>query len=258
MGYFDRRAELRGKAQAHTKKMEEKFEREIAAAIANTKIVEDGERLILSRPFVGTQIEVVDKDTVSAIFESTDTNDSVAILNFASFKNPGGMFFEGSSAQEESLCHESFLYNVLREFQETYYVPNRKLLNKSLYCNRALVSDKIIFERNGCQRRSSVITCAAPNKAAAQKYCNVPDSVVDAAMESRIQFIFKIAASRKYNTLILGAYGCGVFGNSAYTVAGIFAKYARLYQGVFKKIIFAVPNKDGLHFKAFAKVFEAV
>ena len=39
----------------------------------------------------------------------------IAVLNFASFKNPGGMFYNGSSAQEESLCHESFLYNVLKK-----------------------------------------------------------------------------------------------------------------------------------------------
>ena len=40
------------------------------------------------------------------------------LLNFASFKNPGGMFLKGSPAQEEALCHNSILYPILDSFKE--------------------------------------------------------------------------------------------------------------------------------------------
>lgn len=40
-----------------------------------------------------------------------------AILNYASYKSPGGFFLEGSPAQEEALCHES----ILLAFDGTYY-----------------------------------------------------------------------------------------------------------------------------------------
>ena len=36
-------------------------------------------------------------------------NGRTAILNYASYKSPGGFFLEGSPAQEEALCHESIL-----------------------------------------------------------------------------------------------------------------------------------------------------
>ena len=85
-------------------------------------------------------------DTVSAIFQYTSEQDGkIAALNFASYKHPGGMFIKGSSAQEESLCHASFLYNVLKEFEDSYYKENRKNLNRSLYTNKALYSPNIKF-----------------------------------------------------------------------------------------------------------------
>ena len=54
---------------------------------------------------------------------------------------------EGSSAQEESLCHESFLYNVLSRYKE-YYHANTYCKNRNLYSDRALYSPDIIFEHN--------------------------------------------------------------------------------------------------------------
>lgn len=56
-------------------------------------------------------VEVSTLDTVSAIFHFTNGKNKVAALNFASYKHPGGMFLKGSKAQEECLCHESFLFN---------------------------------------------------------------------------------------------------------------------------------------------------
>ena len=55
-----------------------------------------------------------------------DIFNNIGILNFASYKNPGGMFLRGSTAQEEALCHESTLYNVLIKFNDTYYKSNRE------------------------------------------------------------------------------------------------------------------------------------
>lgn len=49
-----------------------------------------------------------DQDSVSCLFGLTDRS-KTAILNYASYKHPGG----GSSAQEEALCHESNLYPIL-------------------------------------------------------------------------------------------------------------------------------------------------
>ena len=90
------------------------------------------------------------------------------------------MFLAGSMAQEEAICHESILYNVLREFPK-YYEWNKKHLNKTLYLNRAIFSKNILFRRCNhekvVEKYASVITCATPNKGTAQKYQNVSDEV---------------------------------------------------------------------------------
>lgn len=54
------------------------------------------------------------------------------VLNFASFKNPGGGFLKGTVAQEEYLCQNSTLYNVLSRFT-SYYEKNRLSTNDALY-----------------------------------------------------------------------------------------------------------------------------
>ena len=50
-----------------------------------------------------------------------------------------------------------------------------------------------------------------------------------------------IALKQKSETLILGAWGCGVFRNEPKDVAQLFKKIiAEKYAGAFKKIVFAV------------------
>ena len=67
-----------------------------------------------------------------------NSNTKIAVLNFASYKNPGGMFLQGSFAQEESLCHRSTLYNVLSEYFPLEYRYNNANLNKGLYDHFAI------------------------------------------------------------------------------------------------------------------------
>ena len=89
-------------------------------------------------------------DTVTALLDVSKENPvKVAILNFASYKNPGGGYLKGSFAQEEALCSESTLYPVLAKFEQTYYDWNREHLNHALYTNRALYSPSIVFESSG-------------------------------------------------------------------------------------------------------------
>ena len=87
-----------------------------------------------------------------------------------------------------------------------------------------------------------VITCAAPNKASAQKYCHVSDMENHDVLESRIRFILNIAEHEQVDTLILGAFGSGVFGQDGTEVAEIFKKLLVEELWTFEKIIFAIPN----------------
>lgn len=255
----EKRAEI---AKAHTKEMEEKYSKEIKYSIENTKVCTSIDILRTEKEepentTVKTRFYVCDIDTVGAILEFSSEDKRIAALNFASYKNAGGMFVKGSRAQEECLCHESFLYNVLKE-AEPYYELNRKSKNRALYHNRALYSPDIIFEREGKICYCDVITCAAPNKRAAQKYCNVSDEEDSRVLESRIDFILDMARTHKVDILILGAFGCGVFGQSGEEVAKIFHKLLlREEYDCFENVVFAVPASKNGNFQSFYDCFSS-
>lgn len=252
--YWKNRATRAQIAQKHTKEMADKYPLEIAKSIENTKIYDENHSFDSCLKSYCTKISVTDEDSVSAIF-SADNCDHIAVLNFASYKSPGGKFIEGSSAQEESLCHESFLYNVLSQFPK-YYENNNRAKNKALYLNRALYSKDIIFVRKDKTRICDVVTCAAPNLTAAKEYCNVSDSVNTKELTNRCDFVLNILSEQQAETIILGAYGCGVFGQNPEEVANIFKTLlSTKYKGVFDKVVFAIPNGSNGNLVAFQKVF---
>ena len=140
MGNWDRKAELTNKAIIHTNEMQQRFSKEIEESIINTVTFNNNCYLQTDDTNIPV-VNVVNSTTEEAIFIDQSKK---TVLNFASYKNPGGAFIKGSSAQEEMLCHSSTLYNVLREMTQ-YYEHNRKILNKGLYTNQALYSPDIIF-----------------------------------------------------------------------------------------------------------------
>lgn len=194
-------------------------------------------------------IHVVNLDSVSAAYQEHGT---VAILNFASYKNPGGMFLEGSIAQEESLCHESALYNILSSDRlvKEFYEPNRRHLNRALYHDNLLYTSAVPFVHNGELRYFDVITCAAPNKGAAQKYQHVSDEACAYVMRMRIRSVLMAAIDWDADVVVLGAFGCGVFKNDPETVARLFKSEL---EGCPFKTVFAVP---GDKYAVFKKVLE--
>ena len=241
------------KAVNHTNKMRDEFEKEIEYSIENTKKYNEKSHFSSLSAKYTTEIVVEDLDSVGAILK--ESSDNIAVLNFASYKNPGGAFLLGSCAQEEALCHESFLYNVLSS-QHTYYAENDKAKNKALYLNRALYSPNILFGRNGSRKYCDVITCASPNFTAAQKYCNVTKEQNSEVLKSRIRFVLSVLAEQNKETIILGAFGCGVFGQNPTEVASYFKIFLENeFKGVFKKIVFAVPDGKNGNLKAFREVF---
>lgn len=186
----------------------------------------------------------------------------IFVLNFASYKNPGGMFINGSSAQEESLCHISNLYNNL--VQETeYYDWNNQNKNRGLYLNRALVHQGVFFEIPGCKFPSiqcNVITCAAPNVKASKRYqgCTAEEAVK--YIYDRVDFLYRICSGFNIDVLILGAWGCGVFGCDPTVVAHAFKeKFALLpdHRGVNWNTLIIHPIPDDKNFNAFKEVYDA-
>lgn len=254
--YWEDKSSRSQLALEHTKEMEEKFPEEIKTCIKNTDVFETT-FFSSCQKNISPEIIVEDADSVSSAFQHV--GGKMAILNFASYKEPGGCFLLGSKAQEECLCHESFLYNVLSEKKE-YYAWNNTKKNKGLYLNRALYSPNVIFEHNGRTIACDVITCAAPNKTVAQKYNCVTEEENRIVLKDRIRFVLDIAQEKEVDTLILGAWGCGVFGQDPTETAELFKEELEAHPS-FQTVIFAVPKSTKAissfsdNYSAFCKVF---
>ena len=183
------------------------------------------------------------------------------VLNFASAKNPGGGFLKGSLAQEEALAISSDLYNSQSQAHGLYEI------NRS--CRTALYTHNMIYSRNITFIRDSklsllsspvianVLTAPAVNAEAYYKNERGNKKTVLTTMEQRIRYILNVFASKGDSTIILGAYGCGVFGNDVVDVATIF-RTLLINEGMeklFKHIMFAVYDSNGQQFSVFKRFF---
>ena len=148
------------------------------------------------------------------------------------------------------LCHESFLYNVLKEF-DGFYEWNSHHNNRGLYTDRAIYTPAVIFT-NGAT--CDVITCASPNMSPGIKYGNVSADENRKALEKRVEFIRDIAEENSVEMLVLGAFGCGVFRQDPAEVAQAIRK--AFAETSVKRIIIAVPGNDN-NYRVFKKEFGA-
>ncbi|CAF1187567.1 unnamed protein product [Rotaria sordida] len=183
--------------------------------------------------------------------------DRVGILNFASAKNPGGGFIKGSNAQEESLARSSSLYSIFtqtRIFNE-FYDYNRRG-KRGIYSHRIIYSPRVtIFKDDNGKLLSSpyhvgIVTVPAPNASVVRQ-----TELVKSTMMERIRRLLYVFEANKHDTLVLGAFGCGVFKNNPLDVAIMFRQHLESdeFKNSFKRIIFAVLNED--MYQIFKEVF---
>jgi uncharacterized protein (TIGR02452 family) len=240
----------------------------VRACVNATRFVPPGElgRLrqeILARPSAGfTNFEVVNETTLAGIARILAEGDGpVAALNFASAKNPGGGFLNGSQAQEESLARSSALYaSLLRapQFYERHRASPSMLYSDSMIwspgCPVFRDDDGRLLEE---PRLVTFITSAAPNAGAAAT--NRPEELplIPKVFHRRSEYVLALAASLEYKRLVLGAWGCGVFRNDPEVVANAFVSHLTRgeWSGRFERVVFSVldtsPSMDA--FTAFRR-----
>jgi uncharacterized protein (TIGR02452 family) len=175
-----------------------------------------------------------------------DPDADVLCLNFASALTPGGGFLGGSQAQEEALCRASGLYPTLLT-QPAYYERNR-VFPSALYTDHIMYSPRVPVFRDDDDRliadpySVSIATAPAPNAGAIRQ--NEPEAVAELGptMLRRILAVLSVAVDRDHRALVLGAWGCGVFGNDPAEVAGMFreALTTTPFATAFDRVVFAV------------------
>lgn len=214
---------------------------------------------------LNTRFGVANETTFQALARLAKAGQGhMACLNFASAKNAGGGFLNGSLAQEEALACASGLYPCLLKAPE-YYERNRA--NRSLlYLDLEIFSPLVPFFRDDAgvlleqPVLASVITAPAPNAGAVAQ--NEPRNLsqVEPTLKRRAELVLRIARAQQVSRLVLGAWGCGVFRNDPRQVAAIFAallKASGKYAGVFSEVVFAVYDRtsEQATVRAFADTF---
>lgn len=192
----------------------------------------------------------------------------ILVLNLANPVNPGGGVRRGAKAQEEDLCRRSSLLLSLEGREAwAYYSYNRNLHTYMGSDGIIITPDvEILKDENGNLLEDSVIvsvmTCAAPMVRRGLE--GMSDEEYREMVYKRITGMLKTAAYLGYKVLVLGAFGCGAFGNDARVVSDLFYKAIKEfdYDGMsavdfFRRIDFAVldHSPDQYNFRQFFRNF---
>lgn len=229
-------------------------------------------------------VEVVRRDSFAAAAElAYDTRGHAGgqqdrkpplVLNFANPIEPGGGVLRGARAQEEDLCRCSTLYVSLGSKEARPYYQQNMRAHQGLFSHNALLSPHVqVFRASDgafLERpfEVAVLTVAAPY---VPNTVDVPSYELEAVLATRIMGMLHIAASCGYHRLVLGAWGCGAFGNDPEQVADVFRRALLTFHvdvggdpmdnprldKVFNQIRFAVPG-EGRNNQVFTRVLDGL
>lgn len=208
-----------------------------------------------------TIYEINGRTTLDAVREAYLSDKRVVALNFASARNPGGGFLGGSQAQEESIARASSLYPCLTNNGKDYYTINREM-KSCIYTDHIIYAPVVpIFKQEDGELMdspvfASIITAPAVNAGVVRR--NEPKRIKDILprMKQRTDMVLGICQKHGYETLILGAWGCGVFQNIPVDIANIFYELLETkYKNQFKRVIFAIYARNPRFITPFQEIF---
>ncbi|MER5437355.1 TIGR02452 family protein [Streptomyces sp. NPDC002790] len=214
-------------------------------------------------PVDRTDVEVTGESSLEAARRMAgERPQPVAVLNFASARNPGGGYLNGAQAQEEALCRCSALYTCLIEAPE-FYAHHREHRD-AFYSDRVIHTPGVPVFRDDQGRlleapfEAGFLTSPAPNAGVITQ--RTPERVheIPAALAVRAERVLEVAAVEGYRRLVLGAWGCGVFRNDPGQVAEAFGTLLEgRFAHHFEQVVFAVLDrtKDTATRSAFERAF---
>lgn len=191
------------------------------------------------KPFVLSE-SVRKQTTIECILENRGKRS--LSLNFANALFAGGAYTMGGNAQEESICRASLLYYTIRG-EKDFYSNNRKRAS-ALYTDGMILSESvpIIRDEGGTlleeRMNADFVTCPAVNRHELLPWNRKRANEV---MERRIEKIVSFMQSQSPDVMVLGAFGCGAFGNKREVILPFFEKAINRYTDGKAEIIFAIP-----------------
>ncbi|QFR01800.1 TIGR02452 family protein [Streptomyces phaeolivaceus] len=224
---------------------------EVAAARAGTRLYGPAPVKIPRAAPVRSAVEVTGESSLEAARRLTAADTApVAVLNFSSARNPGGGYLNGAQAQEEALCRASALYTCVREAPAFY--AHHRTHRDPFYTDRVIHSPAVpVFRDEGgalldTPYPAGFLTSPAPNASVVLR--TTPDRAPElpSALATRAERVLETAAAHAYRRLVLGAWGCGVFGNDPGQVAAAFRALLMdggRFEGTFTHVVFAVLDR---------------
>ncbi|SFL17383.1 TIGR02452 family protein [Streptomyces pini] len=199
--------------------------------------------------------------------DGPDPGGPVAVLDFASARNPGGGYLNGAQAQEEALCRASALYVCL--LRAPGYYEHHRAERSPFYSDRVIHSPGVpVFrdERGELLEEPfevGFLTSPAPNAGVIARRAPEEAGRIPGALLVRAERVLEVAAAQGYRRLVLGAWGCGVFRNDPAVVAGVFRSHLAdggRFAGRFAHVVLAVLDRrpDSPTRAAFHRAFDGL
>lgn len=207
-----------------------------------------------------TGIKIVNADTLDAALQLATNSPApkhVCILNMANARSAGGGWLHGALAQEEALCYRTSLSATLKYSyyplpeEGGIYSPRVLVLRESMKDGHGLMDLRepknlpvvsVISVAAVCQPSTITITDATGRS---QRYASGADARL---MEEKMRVILRIAAKNGHRQIVLGAFGCGAFGNPKEEVARMWKSVLsepEFSGGWWQDVVFAVLDTDG-------------
>lgn len=238
-----------------------------------------------------SNIVVVDRDClVAAQGEIRNGARKVAVLMFASPIEPGGAMEEGNNGQEEDLCRRSDIFGFM--WDQSHFNASTPLYNlvdlngphevdpnySAMINNRMIHVPQVTVFRSGRNDNYQMLeepfevgmlispALDRPQYGKTNEKIHYKRTEDAEQLTKLIMTQLKVSYEENYDTVILGAFGCGAFYNPPELIAEFYKRIINEhFKGAFKKIVFAIldDGHQGKHnpegnFKPFQKCFESV
>ncbi|TPX16482.1 uncharacterized protein E0L32_003776 [Thyridium curvatum] len=192
---------------------------------------------------------------------------SLAILNMASPLSPGGGFLNGAGSQEESLCMRTTLLPSLRD--EYYRLPElAAVYTPDVLVFRDEQEDQVLPKRDRWHVNcitAAMLRSPETERDALERGRYVHERDRELVLQ-KMRMVLRIGQMKGDRVLVLGAWGCGAYGNPVGEIAAAWrrvllptpdargkAKAQRETWAGIDKIVFAI--KDPGMAQAFAAAF---
>lgn len=183
-------------------------------------------------------------------FFSEKQKKAVLVLNMANAQHGGGGWLKGALAQEEEICYRSSLSFTLK--RRYYPIPDfAGIYSPSVLVIRgSLASGHNLLDLSDLASLPvvSVVSVAAVREPEVVEDGGYRYGKVRLVMKEKMRVVLRIAAGMGHRSLVLGALGCGAFGNPRGEVALCWKEVLierEFSGGWWEQVVFAVMEEGG-------------